>query len=195
MATKSTKSTKSAKSVNASKALLSKPAKVKKLGASPLVIVLLGSGSDRAHGDTIANAARSFGIEVDLRIGSAHKTPQHVLALIEHYESMKNPKVWITVAGRSNALSAFVDAAVVSPVIACPPPSDSFGGADVYSSLRLPSGVASSVVLDPGNAALAAAKILGLSSPDVAKAVLKAQRGGRSAVLAADAKALMEPTS
>lgn len=157
-----------------------------------MVIVLLGSGSDDAHGQAIASAARGYGIEVELRIGSAHKTPHHVLDLIDYYESTKNPKVWITVAGRSNALSAFVDAAVVSPVIACPPPSEAFSGADIYSSLRLPSGVASVVVLDPGNAALAAAKILGLGSPAIAKAVAKAQRNGRSAVLAADAKAITE---
>jgi len=54
-----------------------------------------------------------------------------------------------------------LDATVVAPVIACPPPSDSFGGADIFSSLRMPSGVAPAVVLDPGNAALFAAKVLG----------------------------------
>jgi 5-(carboxyamino)imidazole ribonucleotide mutase len=75
--------------------------------------------------------------------------------------------VYITVAGRSNALSGFVDAAVSAPVIACPPPSEAFGGADIFSSLRMPSGVAPALVLEPANAALLAAKILGLCDPVV----------------------------
>ena len=83
------------------------------------------------------------------------------------YEADPRPKVYITVAGRSNALSGFVDGAVSAPVIACPPPSEAFGGADIFSSLRMPSGIAPAVVLEPANAALLAAKILGLVDPDV----------------------------
>jgi len=48
-------------------------------------------------------------------------------------------------------------------VITCPPPSPAFGGADIYSSLRMPGGVAPLVILEPEGAALAAAKILALS--------------------------------
>ncbi|MBV8693928.1 MAG: AIR carboxylase family protein, partial [Ktedonobacteraceae bacterium] len=46
---------------------------------------------------------------------------------------------------------------------ACPPYSDRFGGMDVLSSLRLPSGIASPTILEPEGAALLAAKILALS--------------------------------
>ena len=102
-----------------------------------------------------------------MRIGSAHKTAEHALAILREYETDLRLKVYITVAGRSNALSGFTDGIVSAPVIACPPPSDSFGGADIYSSLRMPSGIAPAVVLDPGNAALLAAKILGLADPEV----------------------------
>lgn len=48
------------------------------------------------------------------------------------------------------------------PVIACPPYSDTFGGNDVFSSIRMPSGVAPMLVLDPSGAALACAKIFSL---------------------------------
>ena len=58
-----------------------------------------------------------------------------------------------------------VDANVTAPVIACPPYADRFGGADLYSSLRMPSGVAPAVVLEPSAAALLAAKILALADP------------------------------
>ncbi len=142
----------------------------------PLVVILMGSKSDVEHCAKIATSVRGFGLETVTRIGSAHKTPDHVLTLLREYESDPRPKVYITVAGRSNALSGFVDAAVSAPVIACPPPNDTFGGMDILSSLRMPTGVGPGVVLDPGNAALLAAKILGLADPDVCNEVRKFQQ-------------------
>ncbi len=144
--------------------------------SSPLVVILMGSKSDESHCQKIAEAARGFGLEVAMHIGSAHKTPRHVLTLLEKYEQDPRPKVYITVAGRSNALSGFTDGTVSAPVIACPPPSETFGGADLFSSLRMPSGIAPAVVLDPGNAALLAAKILGLASPEVKTRVTEFQQ-------------------
>jgi 5-(carboxyamino)imidazole ribonucleotide mutase len=150
------------------------------------VVIVAGSGSDAAHVGAISAAATTFGLDVVSRVASAHKTPEHALAVLRQYDTDGVPTVFITVAGRSNALSAFADAAVLSPVIACPPPSDAYGGADIWSSLRLPSGVASTVVLDPGNAALAAAKIFGLLNPVVRAVVQTAQARGANAVHAAD---------
>ena len=141
-----------------------------------LVVILMGSKADAAHCEKIAEAARGFGLDVITRIGSAHKTPEHVSQLLRDYEADPRPKVYIMVAGRSNALSGFTDGAVSAPVIACPPSSEAFGGADVFSSLRMPSGIAPAVVLDPGNAALLAAKILGLSDAVVREKVLEFQR-------------------
>ncbi|RPJ49785.1 MAG: AIR carboxylase family protein, partial [Chloroflexi bacterium] len=118
----------------------------------------------------------SFGLEPILRIGSAHKTAAHTLRLLQEYEADPRPKVYITVAGRSNALSGFTDGAVCAPVIACPPTSDSFAGGDIYSSLRMPSGIAAAVVLEPANAAMLAAKILGLADPQIRDAVQRFQQ-------------------
>jgi phosphoribosylaminoimidazole carboxylase PurE protein len=137
----------------------------------PLVIILMGSKADLAHCQKIAEAAQSFGLETLLRIGSAHKTAGHTLELLKTYEADPRPKVYITVAGRSNALSGFTDGTVSAPVIACPPAGEAFGGADVFSSLRMPSGIAPAVVLEPANAALLAAKILALADPQVLAAV------------------------
>ena len=142
----------------------------------PLVIILMGSKSDLEYCQKIKDGCKGFGIETILRIGSAHKTAEHVLAFLREYEADGRPKVYITVAGRSNALSGFTDGLVSAPVIACPPPSDAFGGADVYSSLRMPSGIAPALVLEPANAALLAAKILGLVDPEVQAAVSKSQK-------------------
>ncbi len=132
-----------------------------------LVIILMGSKGDEAHGRKIADAAEEFGIDAVMRVASAHKTPEHALEILRAYEQDPRAKVYITVAGRSNALSGFVDGAVTGPVIACPPPAEAFGGADIFSSLRMPSGIAPAVVLDPANAALCAAKILALGDAGV----------------------------
>jgi 5-(carboxyamino)imidazole ribonucleotide mutase len=143
---------------------------------NPLVVILMGSKADLEHCTRIADACKQFGLESVLRVGSAHKTAEHALAVLREYESDPRPKVYVTVAGRSNALSGFADGAVSAPVIACPPVSDAFGGADVYSSLRMPSGVAPALVLEPANAALLAAKILGLTDPAVREAVIAFQK-------------------
>jgi len=151
--------------------------------STPMVVILMGSKADESHCQKIAEAVRGFGLDVALHIGSAHKTPGHVLNLLEKYEKDARPKVYITVAGRSNALSGFSDGSVSAPVIACPPPNDAFGGADLYSSLRMPSGIAPGVVLDPGNAALLAAKILGLTSVEVRNRVKQFQQNQANKIL------------
>jgi phosphoribosylaminoimidazole carboxylase PurE protein len=148
----------------------------------------MGSRSDQKHAQTIAAALERFGIASQIRIASAHKTPAVLLQILAQYEADPRPKVYITVAGRSNALSGMVDAQVSAPVIACPPLSDSFGGADVFSSLRMPSGVAPAVVLDAEGAALFAAKILGLSDEAVRGRVTTLQQDNRARLLSDDAE-------
>lgn len=133
----------------------------------PLVVIIIGSKADAAHAQKVVEALTSLGVESVMRVASAHKSVHHLLALLEEYEADHRPKVYVTIAGRSNALSGMVDANVAAPVIACPPPSDAFGGADIFSSLRMPSGVAPMVVLDPANAALATAKVLSLADPEL----------------------------
>jgi phosphoribosylaminoimidazole carboxylase PurE protein len=152
-----------------------------------LVIILMGSKADIDHCTRIADACRGFGLETVLRIASAHKTPEYALSILKGYEADGRPRVYITVAGRSNALSGFTDGSVSAPVIACPPPSDAFGGADLYSSLRMPSGVAPGLVLEPFNAALLAAKILGLIDPEVREQVKASQKRAAEKIFGEDA--------
>ena len=153
--------------------------------ATPLVVILMGSGADREHCAKIAAVLAKLGVDHVQRIGSAHKTPEHVLQIIEQYESGERPVIWVTIAGRSNALSAFVDAKVASPVISCPPLSMP---EDVWSSLRMPSDVAPLVVLDPANAGLAAAKIAALYDPELRQRVAAHKAGEAAKVTAADAE-------
>ena len=152
-----------------------------------LVVILMGSKADMEHCKKISDECAQFGIETVIRIASAHKTVEHALAILCEYEADARPKVYITVAGRSNALSGFTDGLVSSPVIACPPPSESFGGADIFSSLRMPSGIAPAVVLEPVNAALFAAKIFGLMDESVREQVKASQKRAADKVIEDDA--------
>jgi 5-(carboxyamino)imidazole ribonucleotide mutase len=147
----------------------------------------MGSKADMEHCKKISDACKQYGLETIMRVGSAHKTAEHALTILREYEADQRPKVYITVAGRSNALSGFTDGAVSAPVIACPPPSESFGGADVFSSIRMPSGIAPAVVLEPANAALLAAKILGLVDAEVRNQVKANQKRATDKVIEDDA--------
>jgi 5-(carboxyamino)imidazole ribonucleotide mutase len=148
------------------------------------VVIIMGSKADLDWAKQISNVLNNFKIETILRIASAHKVPLKCYHLIKEYE--KEPVVFITIAGMSNALSGFADAQTHCPVIACPPYSDKFGGADLYSSIRMPSGVAPVTVLSPENAALAAAKILALSNPELQKRVIDLQENKRKELEEAD---------
>ncbi|MGB9824433.1 MAG: AIR carboxylase family protein [Candidatus Hydrothermia bacterium] len=153
----------------------------------PQVLVLMGSKSDLPFSEEIKKDLQKFGIDVILRIASAHKVPLKVLDILKEYQ---NVDVIITVAGRSNALSGFVDAHTTKPVIACPPYSDKFCGADIYSSLRMPKGVAPLVVLEPEQAALAAAKIIALKYPEVTNLIEKYQNSLKEEIEKADQEVL-----
>ncbi len=148
------------------------------------VVIIMGSKSDAEWAGQISKKLESFGIEAVSRIASAHKVPLKCYNLIKEYE--KENVVFITIAGMSNALSGFTDAQTYCPVIACPPYSDKFGGGDVFSSLRMPSGVAPLTVLSPENAALAAAKIIGLSNPKIQQRISEFQEIKRNELEEAD---------
>lgn len=145
------------------------------------VVILMGSKADLEWSKKIVNALHKFNVDAVCRIASAHKVPLLCYDIIKEQE--KKNVVFITVAGRSNALSGFTDAQTYCPVIACPPVGDSFGGNDLFSSLRMPSGVAPLVILEPENAALAAAKIIALSDKRVLDKVLIYQEDQRQKLI------------
>ena len=151
------------------------------------VVILCGSPSDGPWVDRIAGYLEGLEVEFVRRVGSAHRVPDHVLELLRSYDGDEVPTVFITVAGMSDALSGLTDANVVSPVVACPPRGDQFAQLDVLSSLRTPGGVAPMVALEPANAALAAAKILGLADSALRDRVHADQRRRAQTVLDADA--------
>ena len=144
------------------------------------VIVIMGSERDLEFCREIAKYLKVLGVDYGLRVASAHKTPEKVLEILKEFEGEK--VVYVTVAGRSNALSAFVDANTAKPVIACPPYSEKFGGVDIYSSLRVPSGIGSLVTIEPEGAAIAVAKILAIEDRELEKRVKEYQLGKKKEI-------------
>jgi 5-(carboxyamino)imidazole ribonucleotide mutase len=128
-------------------------------------IIVMGSDRDLDFSRDIAKYLKLLGVTYEFRVASAHKTPLAVLDIIKEFESEK--VVYVTVAGRSNALSAFMDGNTTKPVIACPPYSEKYGGADIYSSLRVPSGIGTVVTIETEGAAIATAKILALEDAEI----------------------------
>ena len=147
-------------------------------------IILMGSERDLEFCREIAKYLKLLGVEYEFRVASAHKTPEQAIAVLKEFE--KEKVVYITVAGRSNALSAFVDANTAKPVIACPPYSEKYGGADIYSSLRVPSGIGSTVTIEPEGAAIATAKILALEDKSLEKRVKDHQSAKKKELAKAD---------
>jgi 5-(carboxyamino)imidazole ribonucleotide mutase len=148
------------------------------------IVVLMGSERDLEFCKEIAKCLQRLKVNYEFRVCSAHKTPEKVLKILKENEEER--VVYVTVAGRSNALSAFVDANTTKPVIACPPYSEKYGGADVFSSLRVPSGVASLVTIEPEGAALAAAKILAVEDRELERMIREYQDAKKKEIEQAD---------
>jgi 5-(carboxyamino)imidazole ribonucleotide mutase len=147
-------------------------------------VILMGSERDLEFCHEIAKYLKALRLDYVFRVASAHKTPEKVLEVLKEYE--RDKVVFITVAGRSNALSAFVDANTAKPVIACPPYSEKFGGVDIFSSLRVPSGVGSVVTIEPEGAAIVAAKIFAVEDQELAKHVREYQLAKKREIEKAD---------
>ncbi|KAK8775900.1 hypothetical protein V5799_030758 [Amblyomma americanum] len=138
---------------------------IEKLSPKPKaqVAVVMGSPSDKEHCEKIKKACEKLGVPCELRVASAHKNTDQALDLIAEYEGEGIPTVFVSVAGRSNGLGPVTSGNTVYPVINCPPVSGEWGAHDVWSSLRLPSGLGCTTVIFPEAAALAAAQILAMS--------------------------------
>jgi len=132
-------------------------------------IIIMGSESDRKHADSIVSAMEGSGIAVQVHVASAHKQPLEVLDILNRY-SKERQVVYITIAGRSNALSGFVAANCTVPVIACPPFADKLDMlVNIHSTLQMPSQVPVLTILDPSNAALAVQRIFGMCDSQEAR--------------------------
>lgn len=119
------------------------------------VIILMGSESDAGFAKKITDRLDEYGIPWEQHAASAHKQPRRVLEILEENAAAQGT-VYVTLAGRSNALSGFVAANSNHPTIACPPFADKVDMmVNIQSTLQMPSSTPVLTVLDPGNCALA----------------------------------------
>lgn len=129
--------------------------------AESTVVIICGSEVDFPHAEKIATPLREK-FTVELFAASAHKQPQKVLEILEKYNAQKRV-VYVTIAGRSNALSGFVGANSPHITIACPPFADKADYlVNIHSTLQMPSKTPILTVIDPVNCAMCVEKILNL---------------------------------
>lgn len=126
-----------------------------------MVSVIMGSESDREVGEKAQAILEEFGVDYELKVYSAHRTPK---ALVEYVES-SDASVFIAIAGLSAALPGVIAAHTLKPVIGVPKDAK-LGGLDALLSIvQMPPGVPVACVgIDnTRNAALLAIEILSLS--------------------------------
>ena len=129
-----------------------------------LVVIVSGSNKDSAHVDKLVYEINKENILVEAYVSSAHKNTRDVLHLIDTFNADKRNIIWVTVAGRSNALSGVVAANSKYPVIACPPFSNKTDMiVNVNSTLQCPSNVPVMAILEPINVALSIKRIFKLN--------------------------------
>ncbi len=148
-----------------------------------LVVVIMGSESDEKIADEVSLTLEKLGVKSVQRVGSAHKTSEHVVSIIAEYqEQTEKDIVFIALAGRQNALAPFADAHTQLPVISL------VDREDVMAGVRVPSGIGAPVTIYAEAAAIAAAKIIALNNPEVAGKILIYQRENRQKIVDADAR-------
>ena len=122
----------------------------------------MGSTSDEHHAKKITDKLDEYRISWEQHAASAHKQPLKVLEILNDNKDKENI-VYITIAGRSNALSGFVAANSKFPTLGCPPFSDKSDMlVNIHSTLQMPSNTPVLTVIDPGNCALAVKRIFGV---------------------------------
>jgi len=134
--------------------------------------VIMGSSSDLKVMHQAADALAEFGIEAEVAVVSAHRTPE---AMVEYAKAAAGRGLRVIIAGAGGAahLPGMVASMTTLPVIGVPiKSSNSIDGWDsVLSILQMPSGVpVATVALDGGkNAGILAAEMIGAFDPVVAK--------------------------
>ena len=125
------------------------------------VVIIMGSTSDEPHAKKITDKLDEYNIKWEQHAASAHKEPKKVLDILESNEN-NDHILYVTIAGRSNALSGFVAANSSFPTLACPPFSDKTDMlVNIHSTLQMPSNTPVLTVVDPGNCALAIKRSFG----------------------------------
>jgi len=155
---------------------------------APLVAILMGSDSDWPKIDGAAQSLDEFGVPYEVRVISAHRTPDLVHEYVRS-ASERGLKVIVAAAGGAAHLAGVVASHTILPVIGVPVPTDMMGGLDsLLSTVQMPAGVPVATVAagmgGPTNAGLLAVEILALSD-ETLRQKLVAFRGKQAEKVAA----------
>lgn len=155
--------------------------------------ILMGSKSDFEVVKPAVNVLKSFGVETEVRVISAHRTPDeaHEFAATAREKGME---VLICAAGKAAHLGGVIAALTTLPVIGLPVKTDMMGGLDsLLSIVQMPSGIPVATVGVNGgeNAGLLALQILGIKYPDIADKLAEYKKKMQDKINADD-KALQE---
>jgi 5-(carboxyamino)imidazole ribonucleotide mutase len=145
-----------------------------KTKAKPLVGILMGSDTDWPTMKGAADACAEFGVQAEVRVISAHRTP-HDLARYATEAHKRGLRVIIAGAGGAAHLPGVTAAFTPLPVIGVPIESKALKGLDsLLSIVQMPSGIPVATVAIGGgrNAGLLAVIILAVGSPGLQKKVI-----------------------
>jgi len=155
------------------------------------VAILMGSKSDLPLMKPCSEQLSELGIEHEIRVMSAHRTPSRTMEFTTGARE-RGIKVMICAAGGAAHLAGVVAAHTTLPVIGVPLARTPLAGTDaLYATVQMPRGMpVATVAIDGGvNAALLAAQIIGVADGDMA-AKLAEHRKATTARVTADDEAL-----
>jgi len=156
--------------------------------SSPLVGVIMGSQSDWETLKLTAETLDELGVPYEVRIVSAHRTPDQMFEYAETAES-RGVEVIIAGAGGAAHLPGMTAAKTSLPVLGVPVQSKALSGLDsLLSIVQMPAGipVGTLAIGNAGavNAALLAAAILGIKHPELRSALERYRKTRTEKVLA-----------
>lgn len=157
---------------------------------SPLVAILMGSESDFEMMERCHKTLREFGIAHEVRVMSAHRTPDAVANFVRGAPA-RGIRVFIAAAGGAAHLAGAVAAHTSLPVIGVPLAATELQGLDaLLSTVQMPPGVPVATVaigrFGAVNAAVLAVQILALGDPALAKKLADWREAMRRKVEVAD---------
>lgn len=135
------------------------------------VAIIMGSDSDWKVLKTAVDTLKNFGVDVEVIVASAHRTPQKVHDFVKN----SSAQVFIAAAGMAAHLAGVVASLTTKPVIGVPINSEPFKGLDsLLSTVQMPGGVpvATMAINGAKNAALFAVEILALQDDSLAKKLI-----------------------
>lgn len=133
------------------------------------VSIIMGSISDKAVGDKTTKILDSFGVAYEIKVISAHRTPDLAADFAKNAEA-NGTEVIIAIAGKAAHLAGVIAGITPLPVIGIPAKSSTMDGLDsLLSVVQMPKGVpVATVAIDGGeNGGLLAAQILSVKYPEL----------------------------